>query len=117
MVAAVLVVCGCTPEEQAAVALWQRSRPIPERIHARWVAGGASESDAVRAVRVSWCESRHNPRAANPTSSARGLFQHLAMHWRGKFDPFDPEASIEHGFRLWRRSGWGPWNASRRCWA
>lgn len=28
-------------------------------------------------------ESRHQPKAKNPTSSAAGLFQHLKAHWEG----------------------------------
>lgn len=33
------------------------------------------------ALRVAWCESRFDPSAANPRSSARGVFQHLGRYW------------------------------------
>lgn len=37
--------------------------------------------DVDRALRIMACESGGNPNAANPRSSARGLFQHLGKYW------------------------------------
>ena len=36
------------------------------------------------ALRVSYCESHWDATAKNPTSSASGLFQHLARYWDGR---------------------------------
>lgn len=62
-----------------------------------------------RAVRVARCESGLNPNAKNRTSSASGTFQLLAIHWRGRFDPFNARANIAYAYRLWQSSGWSPW--------
>lgn len=62
-----------------------------------------------RAVRVARCESGLNPNAKNRTSSASGVMQLLAIHWRGRFDPFDARANIAYAYRLWQSSGWSPW--------
>lgn len=35
--------------------------------------------------------------------------QLLAIHWRGRFDPFDARANIAYAYRLWQSSGWSPW--------
>ena len=37
---------------------------------------------------VAWRESHYNPYAANPYSSARGLYQHLATYWPGRAATF-----------------------------
>ncbi len=58
--------------------------------------------DVEWAMRVMRCESRGDPAAANPRSSARGLFQHLERLWPERAvsagwpgaDIFDPEANI-----------------------
>jgi hypothetical protein len=62
-----------------------------------------------RAVRVARCESGLNPNAKNRTSSASGVMQLLAIHWRGRFDPFNARANIAYAYRLWQASGWSPW--------
>lgn len=70
------------------------------------------------AMSVMWCESRYNPNAKNPRSSASGLFQHLARYWPGRSaaagwagaDIFDPEANI--AVAAWLSDGgrdWGHW--------
>jgi hypothetical protein len=74
--------------------------------------------------KVSWCESRHRSDAANPTSSARGLFQHLkgwytgAWGHTGPFNPYDAEESVRAAAVLLydTRAGIRHWDASRHCW-
>lgn len=58
--------------------------------------------DVQWAMRVMECESRGDPNAKNPHSSASGLFQHLGSYWPERStkagwagaDIFDPEANI-----------------------
>lgn len=40
-------------------------------------------------VRISSCESGHNPNARNRRSSARGLFQQLGRYWPGRVKAFN----------------------------
>lgn len=66
------------------------------------------------ALAVMQCESRGDPAAKNPRSTASGLFQFLRGWWSGDwgypaFDPFDPEANIRAGAWLYGQSGWSPW--------
>ena len=103
------------------------------------------EAEWNRALTVAFCESGFRVDAANPTSSARGVFQ-LLIPWRR--DPgsgrtvwgweYTPDgeklsaaaglgiseanatwtiANITVAHAIWQRSGWSPWNASRNCWA
>ncbi len=81
--------------------------------------------DVDRALRIIGCESRGNPSAKNPSSSASGLFQHLASAWpsrsakagwRGS-DVFDPVANTAvAAWLVYRGGGWSHWNASSHCW-
>lgn len=69
---------------------------------------------------VAWCESRFNPRADNPTSTATGLMQFLTSTYAAT--PYR-DVSIESPYAnalaagwLWSRSGtWSHWAASRGC--
>ncbi|WP_017349813.1 lytic transglycosylase domain-containing protein [Pantoea sp. A4] len=45
-------------------------------------------------------ESSGNPNAKNPKSSASGLMQVLKGSWKPGEDPFDPDTSIEQGYRV-----------------
>lgn len=60
-------------------------------------------------------ESRGDPEAANPYSSASGLLQFLSFWYAGdnaygwSFNPESPRQSLAYGLKLWRRSGWSPW--------
>lgn len=78
-----------------------------------------------RALRVMRCESGGDPLAKNPTSTASGLFQHLASQWAtraeragwGHADVFDPQANIAvAAWLVYEGGGWGHWNPSRHCW-
>jgi hypothetical protein len=54
-------------------------------------------------------ESGGDPCAKNPSSTASGLLQLLAFHWSGKFNPFIPSLNLKCGLRLYKESGWLPW--------
>lgn len=54
-------------------------------------------------------ESGGDPRAANPTSSASGLLQLMAVHWSGRFDPFVARLNLAYGAKLWRGSRFAAW--------
>ncbi len=114
--------------------------PILEAIQSLW-----PEAEWNRALTVARCESNYRLDAANPTSSARGVFQLLAPWTRDPgsgrtvwgWDYTDDgeklsaaaglgitEDDARYGYgnitvahRIWSREGWSPWNASRHCWA
>ena len=103
------------------------------------------EDEWNRALQVAFCESGYRLDAANPTSSARGVFQLLAPWTRDPgtgrtvwgWDYTDDGEKLSaaaalgidqddarYGFgnivvahEIWSREGWSPWNASRHCWA
>jgi len=54
-------------------------------------------------------ESRGDPNAKNPASTASGLLQFLSGWWAGKWSPFDPKQNLRHGYKAWRDVGWQPW--------
>lgn len=72
-------------------------------------------------------ESRGNPNADNPRSSAAGLWQFLKSTWDnvvprsvtgGTYASglvYQPEASTRAAAWLWANLGWSQWNAARRC--
>ena len=70
-----------------------------------------------RALRIMACESRGNPLAKNPGSSASGLFQHLARYWPTRSAKagwagasiWSAEANVAVAAWLWRTGGWGHW--------
>ncbi len=81
--------------------------------------------DVDRALRVIRCESRGNPGVKNPTSSASGLFQHLARLWPERSskagwagsDVFDPVANVAvAAWLVYEGGGWSHWYPSRGCW-
>ena len=62
------------------------------------------------AISVAYCESKLSPRARNPYSGAAGLFQLMPLHWRGKFDPYNPTRNSRYAYRLSRRGyDWSHW--------
>ena len=69
------------------------------------------------ALRIMECESRGDPNAKNPNSSASGLFQHLARLWPpraeaagfGDADVFDPFANIAVAAWLLENGGPSHW--------
>lgn len=59
--------------------------------------------DPATMVRIAQVESSLNPSAANPKSSARGLYQFINSTWRqygNGGDPLDPNANIDAGMRF-----------------
>lgn len=79
----------------------------------RWVRLARREgfgwSQLPTAMSVIHRESRGDPRAKNPASTASGLFQFLSSWWLGKWDPFDPVKSMHHAEKAVRAVGWSPW--------
>ena len=94
----------------------------------RWrplVAEYFEAEDVELALSVIGCESHGDPQAANPSSSARGLFQHLASLWaeraasagRRGADILDPEDNIAvAAWLVYQGGGWSHWSASGNCW-
>lgn len=82
--------------------------------------------DVQRAIDVIRCESGGYQYAANPTSSARGLFQHMGKFWKERSaaagipgaDIFDPEAQmIVAAWLVYEQGGWSRhWYPSQHCW-
>jgi len=68
-----------------------------------------------KACRVMMCESGGNPNAANPRSTASGLFQFLNSTWESTTGTPAPASAyggstqIAAAAKLWRSSGWSPW--------
>ena len=75
------------------------------------------------ALAIIWCESRGDPTARNPVSSASGLWQFLRGWWSGKwsdmvgvFDPRDPVAAMRAAAIVSKNgTDWGDWSESRHC--
>jgi hypothetical protein len=82
--------------------------------------------DVDTAVAVVACESHGDPGAANPRSSARGLFQHLERLWPGRAESagfpgssvYDPIANTAVAAWLVYNDpmGWHHWSPSKNCW-
>lgn len=74
-------------------------------------------ADVGWAMRVMACESQGDPNAKNPSSSASGLFQHLARFWPERSvkagwagsSVFDPEANVAVAAWLYYTGGAGHW--------
>ena len=74
------------------------------------------------ALRIMECESRGDPEAKNPNSSASGLFQHLARLWPdraqaagfGDSDVFEPFANIAVAAWLLENGGPSHWVCKAR---
>lgn len=76
--------------------------------------------------RIAMCESRNNPNAKNPNSSASGRFQFLTGTWKhyglqkwGTLEGrsvFDYGDNTELAYWVVRTYGTRDWNASKHCW-
>lgn len=82
-------------------------------------------ADVELALEVSYCESRWDPDATNPTSSAAGLFQHLPRFWADRSvsagwagaNIYDAHANAAvSAWLVYEGGGWSHWTASRACW-
>jgi len=70
--------------------------------------------DSEDALRIAFCESKLDPEAKNPNSSATGIFQILRGTWEGNTDePFSEavnyKKNIEVAKTLFDARGWQPW--------
>ena len=82
--------------------------------------------DTASMLKVAFCESRFDYLAANPTSDARGLFQHIGTTWTANVkrmgapyslsDRTNPVASSMVAGYMIAHQGLGPWAASEHCW-
>lgn len=76
--------------------------------------------------RIKFCESRGNPKAKNPSSTASGSYQFLRSSWKyyGELkwgslegrDVFDHADNEELAYWVAKREGFKPWAASAHCW-
>lgn len=77
--------------------------------------------------RIAWCESRNNPLAKNPHSTAKGIYQFLDGTWRSYAQRYwgaewvnksvlDEEDNRELGEWVIDNYGTADWNASKHCW-
>ena len=79
---------------------------------------GVSEA---KAMAIADCESKFDPMADNPHSTASGVFQFLRGTWattlEGKegVDVFEAEPNIRAGVRMLSQVGAKPWRASYHC--
>lgn len=80
------------------------------------------------ANRIIWCESRWNPNAKNPTTSAHGLFQITDGTWEyavkkmGErvelmYSNNDAYNQLEVGIWLLANEGTHHWKSSKSCWS
>jgi soluble lytic murein transglycosylase-like protein len=73
-------------------------------------------SEAENALRVARCESGLNPKAKNPHSSARGLFQIMSsVHGVSERMLYDTDINIAVAKKLQKEQGWNPWVESSNC--
>jgi soluble lytic murein transglycosylase-like protein len=76
------------------------------------------------ALSIASCESQFNPRARNPNSTAKGVYQFTQGSWRGYSiqkwgkvrDVFNPSYNAELAMYVISLHGTSPWLASRGCW-
>jgi soluble lytic murein transglycosylase-like protein len=70
------------------------------------------------ALGIARCESRFDPKAKNPNSTASGVFQFIRstwhettrrMKWTGAFDVFDPRLNVIAGIWLLKTDGATHW--------
>lgn len=96
--------------------------PSQETVVRHYVEHYFEPADVGQAMEIAWCESRYTPTAANPTSTARGVFQQLRGWWSGEwgtfgaFDPFDVDRNVAHAAYLRANNGWSDWASSSGCW-
>lgn len=60
-----------------------------------------------------------NPKAKNPDSSAKGLFQILDGTWKYygcTGDPYDAEDNIACAVKIYAKQGTTPWDSSKGMW-
>lgn len=90
--------------------------------------GEAKKAEVGNSVmeKIAFCESRNNPSAKNPKSTASGRFQFLRGSWEyygtkkwGSLEGrnvFDNDDNTELAYWVASEYGLSPWYASRHCW-
>ena len=118
--AAIPVIGQETADQVAADYFAQKAAAIEGRPCAEWYdlaieAGFTPEQWREPVSRIMWGESRCNPLADSPISSARGLMQHLswwAPRCGGTYeDLHDPTFSLRCAYKTYQDQGWGAWSA------
>ena len=129
LLAAVLAAVGCTPNEVAAFRTLSPAdqQRVIEAVARERAPEGHSGGDCYSALhhfpgdhatarRIIHRESRNDPRAANPRSSARGCWQLLSMHdWRYRevgcspAQKLEPVCNTKAAAHLYQQAGWTPW--------
>ena len=80
----------------------------------------------VLALSIAYCESRFDPKAKNPSSTASGLAQFIKSTWRETMlrmdyptssNVFDPELHTEAFIWLLKEDGTSHWSSSKSCWS
>ena len=103
-----------TPEPAQRVVARPVSHPLPPAEVEALIRTYFNDADVPWALRVSYCESHWDASAKNPTSSASGLFQHLARYWDDRSakagwpgaNIFDPNANT--AVAAWLYYNYGP---------
>lgn len=73
--------------------------------------------DAPTAIRVARCESGLKSNAVNKKTLDYGIFQINKVHAVNPKFLMDWRINIQIAKHLFEKSGWNPWNSSRRCWS
>lgn len=104
-----------TPHQRAAVVDHLQQRPTD--CYSALGPAGWPASDQPRMRRIIWRESRNQPTARNPRSSAAGCAQLLAMHdWRYRevgctpAQKLDAVCNLRAARHLFLAAGWQPWS-------
>lgn len=67
-------------------------------------------------VKIAFCESSLNPKATNPKSTSRGLYQILNVHGLTIEERENVEVSTRWTINKIKKDGTSAWNASKHCW-
>lgn len=84
---------------------------IPSLI-SRYTAVHGVSGASQKLIAIAYCESKYNPYAANPSSSAKGIFQILDGTWRVygcTGDVYNNHDNIDCAIKIYKRSGFSPW--------
>lgn len=111
-------------ETQLATEPYKEEYYVPERNDwgvqvEQWrplVAGQFAPDEVPTAMCLIWYESRGEPTADNPRSTASGLFQILKGWWDGEWhlDPFVPEYNVWMAKQIKDIQGWTAWSPYKR---
>ena len=84
---------------------------VPEMIQHLGEREGLQQWEIDKLSRIAYCESRYDPYASNPNSTAKGVFQFLNSSWAawGEGDVYDPQANIRAAIKYYKHSGFRPW--------